>query len=361
VLAERLRARHEVELTAAGRSALEAAGAQIVCDTSPLGQVGLAAVVVSVPTWWRVAHHLPAVVRDQQIDAVVPFACRQFSLMLLKRIRSTGSRIAWVYPPGDWVQGDDPDEPVMRAADLYVCAFDWQAARYERHGARVLRVPHHSVLSASASLDPAARATPRPGPQAGPVVALLPGSRPDEVGRLMPIMAQALRPLVATHPGLHAVVSRAPGVPETQLARHLTDLPCTHAVVSLPVQALVAQADAAVVCCGTATTETAVADCPQVIVYKPAWLTAKVMQQLGRRKDIRYLSMINLGLNRRAVPELLHADCTPDRIAAEVTALLDGPAAIGRMRADYAEFRAAMSRGSWDAAADAIAELAQRE
>ncbi len=101
------------------------------------------------------------------------------------------------------------------------------------------------------------------------------------------------------------------------------------------------------------------ADCPQVIVYRPAWLTAKFMQRLGRLKGIRFLSMVNLGLDRPAVPELLHRDCTAERIAAEVTGLLDDPAAAPRMRADYAEFRAAMSQGSWEAAADAIVQLAR--
>jgi len=359
VLAERLMARHDVELAAAGRSALRETGARMVCDTSRLGQVGLAAVVASVPVWWWVAGRLPRLVTAERTDVVVPFACRKFTLMLLERVRDPKPHVAWAYPPGDWVRGDDRDEDVMRAAELYLSAFDWQAARYERQGARVLRVPHHSVLPPSGpGPSPADLASLRPSPDRHPVVALMPGSRPDEVKRLMPVMADALRQLTATYPSLHAVVSRAPGVPEWRLASHLAGLPCTHTISSLPVRTIAGRADAAVVCCGTATTETAVADCPQVIVYRPAWLTAKVMQRLGKRKDIRFLSMVNLGLNRRAVPELLHTDCTPRRIAAELSALLQDPQAIAQMRADYAEFRTAMSRGSWDEAADAIVGLA---
>jgi lipid A disaccharide synthetase len=102
-----------------------------------------------------------------------------------------------------------------------------------------------------------------------------------------------------------------------------------------------------------------VADCPQVIVYKPAWLTAKVMQRLGKRKDIRFLSMLNLGMNQRVAPELLHSDCTPQRIAGEVARLLDSTDATAAMRSLYARFRQAMSHGSWDDAADAIVGLAR--
>jgi len=360
VLAERLISRHGAEVAAAGRSGLREVGVRLVCDTSPLGQVGVAAVVASVPLWWWVGRHIPKYVKAERPDVLVLFACRKFSLMLLNAIAGARPPVAWVYPPGDWVQGDDRDDDVMRAADLYVSAFDWQAGRYERQGARVLRVPHHSVLPLTPEPDPGRLAELRPSAEASPVIALMPGSRPDEVGRLMPIMAEALGQLAVAHPRLHAVVSQAPGVSEQRLSRYLVGLPCSHVVSPLRVRAIAAHADAAVVCCGTAATETAVADCPQVIVYKPAWLTAKAMQRLGRRKNIRFLSMVNLGLDRRAVPELLHTDCTPERIVGEVSALLTDAQSVARMREDYREFRAAMGRGSWDAAADAIAALAQR-
>jgi lipid-A-disaccharide synthase len=291
-------------------------------------------------------------------DVVVPFSCRTFTLIVLKRIRGPHIPTAWVYPPGDWVQDEPPEPQVVRAADLFACAYEWQAQRFERAGARVVRVPHHSLLPLPAP-PPDALAALRPDASAGPTVALFPGSRPDEVSRLVPLMAEALRLLASQYPRLHAVFSHASGVPESEVASRLSGLPCTRVISALPVRILAEQADVAVACCGTASTEVAVAGCPQVVVYKPAWLTAKVMQLRGRREGIRFLSMTNLGLGRRVVPELLHNACRPDLIAAEVSRLLRDSQAAAAMRESYAELRAAMGHGSWDDAADAIVALAR--
>lgn len=359
LLAERLKARHGAEIVAAGRSALRKAGARVIADTSVLGQVGLASVLATVPRWWRVARAVLGYIRRERPDALVPFACRRFTLELVYRAKQQPPSVVWVYPPGDWVRSGPVEESVLRAADLFVCAFEWQATRYEQHGARVLRVPHHSALPIDANVYN--METLGVGPEAWPVIAVLPGSRPDEVTRLMPILAEALRLLSVTYPKLYAIVSCAPSVCQARLAAYVTGLPCRNVVSSLPVRVIAANATIAIACCGTGSTEVAVAGCPQVVVYKPAWLTAKVMQHLGKRRDIRFLSMINLGLGRRVVPELLHTECRPDRIAQEVSQLLRDPEAMAAMRASYAELVAAMNHGSWDDAADAIVALARKE
>lgn len=360
LLAERLMARHGARISAAGRSALRATGAHMVQDTSWLGQVGLAAVLASVPLWWEIGRHVVGFVRSERPDAMVLFACRRFHLIFLGALHGKAPPVAWAYPPGDWVQSDDRDEEVLQSAGLFISAFEWQAARLGRQGARVVRVPHHSTLPLPSEASPAeaVAALPRRSDDS-PVLGIMPGSRPDEVRRLMPILAEALRLLAADHPGLQAIVSQAPGVRGSRLARHLGGLPCPHVVSRLPVRVIAERADVAIACCGTASTEVAVADCPQVIVYKPAWLTAKAMQRLGKRKDIRFLSMLNLGMDQRVAPELLHSDCTPERIATEVARLLGGADARAQMRSLYARFRQAMSHGSWDEAADAIVELAR--
>ncbi|MGQ9729932.1 MAG: hypothetical protein ACUVX8_01535 [Candidatus Zipacnadales bacterium] len=359
LLAERILARHDVQLAAAGRSALRKAGVRIAEDTSTLGQVGLASVVLSVPRWWWIGRRIVEFARQEPPDALVLFACRQFHLMFLNALRELHPRVAWAYPPGDWVQTDERDEQVLRAADLFISAFAWQAERLERQGARVVRVPHHSTLPLpDTSIPPQALAALRPNSGHRVLIALFPGSRPDEVGRLMPIFARVLRLLAKNRPQLHALISQAPNISASRLRRALVGLPCTYVLSELPVRAIARQANVAITCCGTASTEVAMADCPQVIVYKPSWLTAKFMQRLGRRKDIHFLSMLNLGMKQRVAPELLHTDCRPDRIAAEVGALLDNPTAIWRMRRLYAEFRAMMNKGSWDEAADAVVSLA---
>jgi len=361
LLAARIAARHEAHLLAAGRTALRAQDAAIVYDTSHLGQVGLWSVLLSHPAWVGAGRFLVRLVRSYQPEVLVLFACRRFHLSVLRAIAAYRPAVAWVYPPGDWVRSQDRDDEVLRAAELFVCCYEWHARRLEEQGARVVRVPHHSTLAAAPEVlaEDDLKAL-RPPTGGGPVVAAMPGSRPEEVRRLMPILARALGRLAKARRGFHAVISQAPGVPDSVLEPYLAGLPCTHVVSRLPVRVLAERVDAAAVCCGTAATEVAMADCPQVVVYRPLWITARVTQRFGRRRGIRFLSMINLGMDQRVVPELLARDCTPERVAAELGALLDESETVARMRGLYAQYRAAMSQGSWDDAADAIVGLARK-
>ena len=361
MLAEALQSRHDVQLFGLGRSALRDSGVEMLCDTSRLGQVGLGAVLLSMPAWYQVWRRMSCAVKSIRPDVIVPFACRHFTLYVLGAVDRLDHRVAWVYPPGDWVQNNDRDDAVLAAADLFICAYKWQARRLAGHGGRVLRVPHHSTLDLGPEIAPAElRRDLGLDPRAGPIVGVLPGSRSYEVARLMPILCKAVRRLHEHHRGLQVVVSHAPGISEAQLAPHISRLQCPAIITNMPVRRLAPALDLALVCCGTASTEVAFADCPEVILYKPHWLTARLTERRGKKKGIRFLSMLNIGMDQRVAPELLDRDCTPEGVAAAARKILTDPAEAARMRELYAQFRLATGDGSWDAAADEIVALASQ-
>jgi len=146
LLAARLLSRHDVDLSAAGRSALRDAGAYVIHDTADLGQVGLVPVLLNWGRWYRAGRAIRHEILSSTPDVLVVFACRRFSLRIIREARRVDVPVVWVYPPGDWVQSDYTDPKLLEAADLHVCAHGWQASRFERHGASVLRVPHHSIF-----------------------------------------------------------------------------------------------------------------------------------------------------------------------------------------------------------------------
>ena len=116
-----------------------------------------------------------------------------------------------------------------------------------------------------------------------------------------------------------------------------------------------AASDAAIVSSGTATVETALLDVPMVVVYRVTPLTALLAKPLVRTK---FFSMVNLIAEKRAVPELIQSDFTPDRVASEILALLRTPSLRDAMRADLAEVRRRLGPpGAVDRAADAILDL----
>ena len=116
-----------------------------------------------------------------------------------------------------------------------------------------------------------------------------------------------------------------------------------------------AHSTASIVSSGTATLEAALLDVPMVVVYRVTPLTALLAKPLVRTK---YFGMVNLIAGRQVAPELIQAEFTPERVAAETGRLLRDPAARAAMRADLAEVRRRLGPpGAVERAADAIVAL----
>jgi lipid-A-disaccharide synthase len=192
---------------------------------------------------------------------------------------------------------------------------------------------------------------------ARPVVALLPGSRPNEVERLLPVMADAVPLVLQRVPGAQFVVARAPSLGDTPfagIARH----PAVR-VVTRDTDNALAHAAVAVTASGTATVQTALHGCPMVIVYRLSGLTYALGRAFVR---LPHYGMANLIAGKGIVPELIQHDCTPPRVADETVALLTDPDKAARMRADLAEVRARLGGpGASSRAARHVLAVAQRE
>jgi lipid-A-disaccharide synthase len=186
-----------------------------------------------------------------------------------------------------------------------------------------------------------------------PVLALLPGSRRQEVRRIWPRMLAAARTLRARRPELQLAVPVAATVRREWLP---TQLPVTFIEGRAP--EVLAAADVAVVASGTATLEAALAQVPSVVVYRLSWLSWLVGRLLVR---VPFISLVNLLAGRRVVPELLQRQCTGDRIAAEAEALLSSPsereAQVQGMRQIRQSLAPAGAPGAARRVAEALAEL----
>ncbi len=160
-----------------------------------------------------------------------------------------------------------------------------------------------------------------------PLIALLPGSRVQEIKKLLPDMVQtALR-----FPEYRFVVAGAPSFKKEFYTEFLSgqNLP----VVFNATYDLLQNSEAAIVASGTATLETALWHLPQVVVYKGNALTIAIARALIK---IKFISLVNLILNREAVKELIQENCNPDKISAELQKLLHDPVYRSEMLINYA-------------------------
>jgi lipid-A-disaccharide synthase len=189
-----------------------------------------------------------------------------------------------------------------------------------------------------------------------PVIALLPGSRPNEVQRLLPVMSAAARIVTDRMADAQFVIARAPSLPDRLFSRvewHGT----TPVTVLARTDDVLAAADVAVTASGTATVQAALHHRPMVVVYKVSPLS----YHLGRRfLKVDTFAMVNLIAGRRIVPELIQEHCTPQAIASEVLAYLNDPARAARVRSDLAEVRVKLGTpGASGRVADCILQVAR--
>jgi lipid-A-disaccharide synthase len=194
---------------------------------------------------------------------------------------------------------------------------------------------------------------------AKPVVAMLPGSRGNELRAILPGLVAAARVIAATLPEAQFLVARAPHL-DDELFAPLSDWPAgARAPVVLEglADAVLAAADVAILASGTVTIQAALHGCPMVVVYRLGPLTYRIGKPFVH---VDTYAMVNLVAGRRVVPELIQEHFTPEAAAAEALRVLTDPAQASRVRADLAEVRGKLgSVGASRRAAGAIVEVAR--
>jgi lipid-A-disaccharide synthase len=195
---------------------------------------------------------------------------------------------------------------------------------------------------------------------ARPTVALLPGSRRNELERLVPVMAGALPGLAARHGHVQFVVAGAPHLADALYAP-LKDAaaPLQRPLVLVREQtdAVLAAADVAITASGTATVQAAIHGCPMVVVYKLSAMTYRIGKPFVK---VDTYAMANLIAGARLVPELIQDECTPARIVHEAVALAAEPERRARVIAGLREVRNRLAMpGASGRAADSVLRTAK--
>ena len=195
-------------------------------------------------------------------------------------------------------------------------------------------------------------------PASAPIVALLPGSRRNEVRAILPGLA-ALRQ-AASGPGFPTCSSPSPArriFPTTCWRRWARFQARPPIVLDGQADELLQVADVALVASGTVTVQAALHECPMVVVYRLSPLTYRLGRPFVR---VETFAMANLVAESRVVPELIQDDFTPERVAAEALDILTNPARAAGMREDLRRVRLRLGTpGASDRAAQAVLEVAR--
>ncbi|MGE5358014.1 MAG: lipid-A-disaccharide synthase [Bacteroidales bacterium] len=340
-----------------------AAGGELVADYRGLTVTGLVEALSVLPRSLGVYRQLVNAARVARPDVFVAIDFPDFNFRLAAAMKRLGVPIVYYICPQVWAWRRSRLRTLKRLVDHAIVIFPFEEAIYRHEQIPVTFVGHplldlacptvaRSAFLAGARLDPAR-----------PVVALLPGSRPNELRALAPVICEAMPLIAAAVPGVQYLVARAPGLEDELFA------PFAHpaassggsahppvAIVEDHADDVLASADVVLTCSGTATVQTAIHQRPMVIMYKLSPLTYR----LGKRfVHVDTYGMVNLVAGSRIVPELIQDDLTAERLAAEAISLLTDQ---DRYRRTTDAVRAARDRlgapGATARAAGLIADIA---
>ncbi len=309
-----------------------------LADVEDLAVVGLVEVIRHLPQLRRLFGAILAAAREEGIGGALFIDYPGFNVRLAKALRRAMPQVRlhqYVCPQvWAWKAGRIPE--LGRILDTLYCLFDFEPGLFQGCPVEALWVGNPLVETVVPEVDRAAFFA-RTGLDPGrPLVALLPGSRAGELQRLMPPLVQLVRDWQA-QPGRRAVqwvLPVAPTLREADLRALLGSAPVT--LVHGLGYAARAYADAALVCSGTATLETALLGTPFAIIYKLNPLTYWAARRVVK---IPRFGLANVVAGRAVVPELLQGEVNPQRLGSELAALLD-PEAAARMRAELGGIRA---------------------
>ncbi len=339
-----LRERHpDLHIFGVGGAEMREVGMEIVAPAEDMAVAGLTEVLFALPRIIRIRNRLLDAVDRHRPDAAVLIDHPDFNLRLAKKLKARGIPVIYFISPQVWAWRQGRVNTIRKLVDRMLVILPFEEEFYAQHGVDAEFVGHPLVeeLADAPQKDEARISLGLPLSE-GPVLALLPGSRRKEVTRHLPIMLESTRLLRERYPSLEVVVPVASTIP-----RELID-PIVHAhggkvrLVEGRATDVLAAADAAVVCSGTASLQAALLAKPIVVVYRVSWLTYQILRRMIK---VAHIAMINLIAGRALVPELIQNSFTPRNVYDSVVELFDNRDRRDALVRELSEIRDRMGRG----------------
>jgi len=343
-----------------GGERMREAGADVVDDFGGLTVTGLSEALSVLPRSLATYRRLVALARRERPDVFVPIDFPEINFRLATAMHRMGIPVVYYVCPQVWAWRRGRLRTIRKFTARALVIFPFEEAIYRAAGIPVEFVGHPLVdLTDTARSREEYLTYQRLDPTA-PTVALLPGSRPNEVRSILPELVGATALIARSVPDVQFLVARAPGLDDalfTQLRdgrRSTGGRPLV--VAEAQTDEVVASSDVVVTASGTATVQTALHGRPMVIVYKLSPLTYRLVKRFAH---VDAVGMVNLIAGETVVPELLQDDLTPDAVADSVLAFLRDPERAEQTRTALRKVRERLgSSGASRRAAQAICAVA---
>lgn len=343
-----------VEVFGLGGDQFAKSGGRLVADYHRLSVTGLTEALSVVPRSLRTLRLLLDTAKKERPDAAVLIDFPDFNFRLMHRLRKRGIPVVYYISPQLWAWRSGRIKLMKRGATRVLPIFPFEEAIYQRQQIDVRFVGHPLIDLAKPQLSRDAFLKKLNLDPSKPVLALLPGSRTNELSRLAPVIVQAIPMIAARVPGVQFVVARAPNL-DDGLYEGFGLSGVTIRIVNTQTDDVLNACDAVITASGTATVQTALYGKPMVVIYKLSPMTYRLGIHLAK---VDKYAMVNLIAGDRIVVELIQDACTPDAVATEAVRLLSDDGYRRRMISDLEEVKRQLGGpGASDRAAEAVLDV----
>jgi lipid-A-disaccharide synthase len=346
----------DTQFTGLGGPKMKAVGGENITDwVETAGVVGLWEVLKMYGYFKQRFNETVSQILTTAPTAVILVDYPGFNLRVAKALREGGytGKLIYYISPQVWAWKKGRVKVMAKVLDLMICIFPFEKPFYEASGLPT-EFGGHPMVDRTAQLR-------HSDPREPNLIGWFPGSRKNEVRRLLPVMLAASKIIRKQHPDTRFAISAA----NPALAAEMTTMV---QVAGLPEAAswiemgtaydLMQRATAGAVASGTATLEAACFGLPYALVYHVNWLTYLVGKSVVR---IKHLGMVNILAKREVVKELIQHTLTPNSLAAEMLRLTGDPSARSALQTDLAQVVATLGEpGAYHRAATILNQLLNR-
>lgn len=299
----------EAQIRCWGGDKMQAAGAQVLKHIRELAFMGFIEVVRNLPQILRNFKLIKKQIQAFDPDIVLFIDYPGFNLRMAEWTHKNGIRNAYYIAPQVWAWKENRIHKMRKYIDRLYVILPFEKKYFESHKINTKYVGHPLLEGI-----PEEPLHGRQKQHDGITLALLPGSRKQEIQKMLPVMLQSLK----SFPEVRAIIAGAPNI-ECRFYERWTQNNPRISLMENKTYDLLAKADYALVTSGTATLETALFKVPQIVLYKGNWLSYRIAKSFVK---VKYISLVNLILDRPVLPELIQAKVTPAKIAKQLQELM---------------------------------------
>ncbi len=326
-----------------GGDLMQQAGATLVKHYRDLAFMGFAEVIKNLPAILRNIKFCKQDILAYQPDVLVLIDYPGFNLRIAEWAKKNNFRVVYYISPQVWAWKENRVKKMKQCIDKMLCILPFEKDYYKNKwnweveyvGHPLVEVVEEKKLEVR-SLEPGVNHTRLLTPDSR-LIALLPGSRKQEISKKLPIMLEVAR----SFSSYQFVVAQAPGLDDSFYAPFLAAYQNVSTVRNQTYDLLL-KAEAALVTSGTATLETALFGVPEVVCYKGSNISYQIAKRLIR---IKYISLVNLIMDKLVVTELIQHELTAPNLVKELESLLSDEKKKEQLRKDYAALKELLSAG----------------